>query len=79
VVADVDQVKLLVDAEVIVENSVAMSFDLNVRIEGKSGFEGDFYLRFSDKLLVKQDLSIQVACVNRIQIDLKKKQKFIIP
>lgn len=49
-------------------------FDLGVRIERQSTLPGDVRFRLADVLLVEQKLTIQVAHVDRIQIDLPKKE-----
>lgn len=51
--------------------------NLDVRVEAEGALAGHIGLRLADVLLVEQKLPVQVAHVDRVQIDLKRsKTKF---
>lgn len=56
----------------VVENTVMISFDLHIRVELQGGLASYVRLRFSDVLFVEQELAIQVADVDCVEIDLKR-------
>lgn len=49
--------------------------NLDVRVEAEGALAGHIGLRLADVLLVEQKLPVQVAHVDRVQIDLKKEAK----
>lgn len=67
-----DNAELLIETDAVVrgKDAVMIRFDLNIGIEAKRTLTCNFCLRFANVLLVEEELAIQVADIDCVQIDL---------
>lgn len=71
------QVESLVEANAVsgAKNTVMVSLNLHIRIKLESSFACNICLRLSDVLFVEQELAVQVAYIDGVEINLKQIKK----
>lgn len=57
----------------LLQNAVMMSLNVNIWVEGERALASHFGLRFADMFFVEKELSVQIADVDCVQIDLKSR------